>query len=163
MGNSTRSGNSALAIEHVPIDSLRPDPANPRRISDAELEALTRSLREFGLVDPIIAQRDGTVIGGHQRLLAARRLGYKTVPAIYLDLPLEQAKLLGLALNRISGDWDQELLAQLLHGGWGCSEEDPVARYVVDALVLPIFEGVKPILELKIIARQLLGEHFATV
>ncbi|MBI4570629.1 MAG: acyl-CoA dehydrogenase family protein [Chloroflexi bacterium] len=47
--------------------------------------------------------------------------------------------------------------AQLIHGGWGYSEEDPVARYVVDALVLPIFEGVKPILELKIIARQLLG------
>ena len=47
--------------------------------------------------------------------------------------------------------------AQLIHGGWGYSEEDPVARYVVDALVLPIFEGVKPILELKIIARQLLA------
>ena len=47
--------------------------------------------------------------------------------------------------------------AQLLHGGWGYSEEEPVARYVVDALVLPIFEGVKPILELKIIARQLLA------
>ena len=48
--------------------------------------------------------------------------------------------------------------AQLIHGGWGYSEEDPVSRYVVDALVLPIFEGVKPILELKIIARQLLAE-----
>ncbi len=47
--------------------------------------------------------------------------------------------------------------AQLIHGGWGYSEEDPVSRYVVDALVLPIFEGVKPILELKIIARQLLA------
>ena len=47
--------------------------------------------------------------------------------------------------------------AQLIHGGWGYSEEDPVARIVVDALVLPIFEGVKPILELKIIARQLLA------
>ncbi len=47
--------------------------------------------------------------------------------------------------------------AQLIHGGWGYSEEDPVARDVVDALVLPIFEGVKPILELKIIARQLLA------
>ena len=47
--------------------------------------------------------------------------------------------------------------AQLIHGGWGYSEEDPIARYVVDALVLPIFEGVKPILELKIIARQLLA------
>jgi (2S)-methylsuccinyl-CoA dehydrogenase len=47
--------------------------------------------------------------------------------------------------------------AQLIHGGWGYSEEDPVARYVVDALVLPIYEGVKPILELKVIARQLLA------
>jgi (2S)-methylsuccinyl-CoA dehydrogenase len=47
---------------------------------------------------------------------------------------------------------------QLIHGGWGYSEEDPIARYVVDALVLPIFEGVKPILELKVIARQLLAE-----
>jgi (2S)-methylsuccinyl-CoA dehydrogenase len=45
----------------------------------------------------------------------------------------------------------------LLHGGWGYSEEDPIARFTVDALVLPIFEGVKPILELKVIARQLLS------
>ncbi|MGE0228310.1 MAG: acyl-CoA dehydrogenase family protein [Dehalococcoidia bacterium] len=48
--------------------------------------------------------------------------------------------------------------AQQLHGGWGYSEEDPIARYVVDALVLPIFEGVKPILELKVIGRQLLAQ-----
>jgi len=46
--------------------------------------------------------------------------------------------------------------AQLLHGGWGFAEEFPVCRYVLDALVLPIFEGVKPILELKVIARSLL-------
>src|SRR5437870_1456314 len=62
-----------LAIELLPIDELRPDASNPRRISDAELEALTRSIREFGLVDPILARReDRVVIGGHQRLLAAR-------------------------------------------------------------------------------------------
>ncbi len=48
--------------------------------------------------------------------------------------------------------------AQLLHGGWGYAEEFPVSRYVVDATVLPIFEGVKPILELKVIARTLLAE-----
>src|SRR5204862_507056 len=46
---------------------------------------------------------------------------------------------------------------QLLHGGWGYAEEFPISRHVVDALVLPIFEGVKPILELKVIARKLLG------
>jgi (2S)-methylsuccinyl-CoA dehydrogenase len=47
--------------------------------------------------------------------------------------------------------------AQLLHGGWGFAEEFPVCRYVLDALVLPIFEGVKPILELKVIGRGLLS------
>ncbi len=109
------AAKSGIVIEHVPIDSLRPDPANPRRISEAELEALTRSIQQFGLVDPIIARReDGLVVGGHQRLVAARRLGLKTVPTIYVDLPLEQTRLLNLALNRISGEWDQELLARLL-------------------------------------------------
>ncbi len=46
---------------------------------------------------------------------------------------------------------------QLIHGGWGYAEEFAISRYVVDATVLPIFEGVKPILELKVIARNLLG------
>jgi DNA modification methylase len=105
----------AILIEHLSPDELRPDPANPRRISDAELEALTRSIREFGFIDPVIARReDKTVIGGHQRLLAARRLGMKTVPVVLVDLSVEQARVLNLALNRISGAWDQELLARLL-------------------------------------------------
>ncbi len=107
--------SAPLKIEQVPIGDLRPAPFNPRRISDAELEALTRSIREFGLIDPIIARReDRMVIGGHQRLVAARRLGLETVPVIYVDISPEQAKLLNLALNKISGDWDQELLARLL-------------------------------------------------
>ncbi len=55
----------------------------------------------------------------------------------------------------IAGEVSRE--AQLLHGGWGYSEEDPISRYVVDSLVLPIFEGVKPILELRVIGRALLA------
>ncbi|MDG2307358.1 MAG: acyl-CoA/acyl-ACP dehydrogenase [Candidatus Binatia bacterium] len=47
--------------------------------------------------------------------------------------------------------------AQLLHGGWGYAEEFPICRYAIDALVLPIFEGVKPILELKVIGRTILA------
>jgi DNA modification methylase len=102
-------------IEPIPIDGLRPDPANPRHISEDELEALERSLQKFGFVEPVVARReDATVIGGHQRLLAARRLGLTTVPVIWLDLDAEEARLLGLALNRISGSWDDALLARLL-------------------------------------------------
>ena len=107
--------NQEIDITHLPIKDLRPQPANPRRISDEELESLTRSIREFGLIDPIIARReDNTVIGGHQRLLAARKLGIKQVPVVLVDLSAEQAHLLNLALNRISGSWDQDLLGRLL-------------------------------------------------
>ncbi len=104
-----------IEIEQVAIEDLRPDPANPRRISDTELESLTKSVQQFGMVDPVIARReDNIVIGGHQRLLAARRLGLNTVPVIFLDISKEKARLLNLALNRISGTWDDELLARLL-------------------------------------------------
>jgi DNA modification methylase len=102
-------------VVEVPLDELRPDPANPRRISDNQIEALTRSIQEYGFLQPVLARlEDKTVIGGHQRLIAARRLGYKTVPVSFLDITLEQARLLNLGLNKISGDWDQELLARLL-------------------------------------------------
>ena len=47
-----------IEIVHLPLGDMRPDPANPRRISDEELESLTRSIREFGLIDPIIAWRE---------------------------------------------------------------------------------------------------------
>ena len=104
-----------LTVEQVPLDRLHPDPANPRRISEEELDALERSLRQFGFVQPVVArQDDGVVIGGHQRLVAARRLGLTTVPVIWLHLSAEQARLLGLALNKISGSFDDALLARLL-------------------------------------------------
>ncbi len=104
-----------IEIQQTRIDELKVDPANPRRIGEAELESLTRSIQQFGLIDPIITRReDSTVIGGHARLLVARRLGYKTVPVVFLDITLDNARLLNLALNKISGSWDQELLARLL-------------------------------------------------
>ena len=109
------SATTLLTVEQVPIDQLRPDPANPRRISDEELDSLERSIRQFGFVAPVLARKeDSTVIGGHQRLVAARRLGLATVPVTYLDLSIEQARLLNLALNKISGSWDEQLLARLL-------------------------------------------------
>jgi DNA modification methylase len=104
-----------LTVEQVAIDLLRPDPANPRRISDEELDSLERSIHQFGFVQPVLARRDDkTVVGGHQRLVAARRLGLTTVPVTWLDISVEQARLLNLALNKISGSWDEQLLARLL-------------------------------------------------
>jgi (2S)-methylsuccinyl-CoA dehydrogenase len=91
------------------------------------------------------------------RLQAARALAYAAARAMDEDeraaAPLAaQAKLFACD---VAVEVAQE--GQLLHGGWGYAEEYAISRYVVDSLVLPIFEGVKPILELKVIARSLLG------
>jgi (2S)-methylsuccinyl-CoA dehydrogenase len=89
---------------------------------------------------------------------AGRHLTYAAARAMERD---ESASLEAAMCKLFASDvavWvSQE--AQLIHGGWGYSEEDPIARYVVDALVLPIFEGVKPILELKVIARALMAKR----
>ena len=68
----------------VPIADLHPDPLNPRQMPEDRLAALMRSMTEFGCVQPIVARRsDGLVIGGHQRLVAAQRLGWEAVPVIW--------------------------------------------------------------------------------
>jgi len=89
-------------------------------------------------------------------LNAARQLTYAAALAMDKD---ESAALEAAMAKLFASDtavWvTQE--GQLLHGGWGYAEEFAISRYVVDAQVLPIFEGVKPILELKVIARNLLA------
>ncbi len=88
---------------------------NPRQIGEHDLAALRRSLREFGVVEPVVVnKRTSRIVGGHQRVKAAEAEGIKTLPVVYVDLDAGNEKLLNLALNRISGDWDDELLARML-------------------------------------------------
>ena len=76
-----------LTVESVPLDSLVLDPANARRIDEPTLDALSLSVREFGLVQPVIARRaDRMIIAGHQRVKAAIREGLKSVPVTFLDI-----------------------------------------------------------------------------
>ena len=94
-------------------------------------------------------------------IMAARQLTYAAARAMDADesIALEPA-MAKLFASDVAVWVTQE--GQLLHGGWGYAEEFAISRYVVDALVLPIFEGVKPILELKVIARNLLAGVRAT-
>ncbi len=102
-------------MEQVRIDQLHPWPENPRAMPKEEMASLQRSLSQWGLVQPLVARRaDNTVIGGHQRLEAAKSLGLETVPVVYVDVSEAEAKTLNLALNRISGDWDLPKLGELL-------------------------------------------------
>jgi len=104
-----------MKIEEVDIDSLKPASYNPRNIDAEEMESLKRSLKQFGFVDPaIIRKKDSMIIGGHQRIEAAKALGWETAPVIIMDVSANDAKLLNVALNKISGDWDDVKLANLL-------------------------------------------------
>ena len=107
-----------MKTEQVRIDQLRPNQENPRRITRAELNKLIRSIKEFGFVDPIIVNnykdRKDIIIGGHQRVMAAKQMGYTTVPVVYVDLDEDREMLLNIALNEISGDWDEAKLYKAL-------------------------------------------------
>ncbi len=79
------------------------------------MRKLVRSIQEFGMVEPLVVRRnDQLVVGGHQRLAAAKTLGLATVPVVYLDMSDSEAKALNLGLNRIQGEWDLPKLGQLL-------------------------------------------------
>lgn len=91
------------------------------------------------------------------KLVGARAITYSAARAFDEDeraaAPLAaQAKLLACD---VAVEVTQQ--GQLMHGGWGYAEEYPISRYVVDATVLPIFEGVKPILELRVIGASVLS------
>jgi DNA modification methylase len=104
-------------LETVPIASLRRFADNARVHGEDQLKALEASIRQFGFVQPLLIERDGTIIGGHGRLLAAERAGLTEVPVLRLaHLTSEQARALRLADNRIAemATWDPVLLAKEL-------------------------------------------------
>jgi hypothetical protein len=104
-------GKNGIKVEMVARSSLKLFPGNPRVMPDRMMESLQESLKEFGMVDPIIALPDGRVIGGNQRLLAAEKVGLETVPVVRVSLSEAKAKKLNLALNKIAGEWNEDALA----------------------------------------------------
>ncbi len=101
-----------MKIEMRPLAAIKPYDRNPRQ-NDAAVEAVARSLKEFGFRQPIVVDQAGVVVVGHTRLKAAERLGLTKVPVhVAKDLTPEQAKAYRIADNR-TGDiatWDFELL-----------------------------------------------------
>jgi len=114
-GDGQMQQTQSLTIEHILISRLQPAVYNPRIMPPEEMRKLQRSLQQWGCVEPIVVrQADMTVIGGHQRLQAAKILGMTTVPVVFVDVDENQAKALNIALNQIHGDWDLPKLGELL-------------------------------------------------
>ncbi len=103
-----------MELKTIPIKELKAAKYNPRKISKKELQSLVQSIETYGLVQPIVVNTTNVIVGGHQRVEACRRLKYKEVPVMVVDLDEDKEKELNIALNKISGDWDTEQLTTLL-------------------------------------------------
>ena len=100
------------------LSELRPANYNPRvplTPADPEYQSIKRSIEEFGYSDPIVINSDGTIIKGHQRRTVMMDMGFTEAEVIVLDIPDKtKEKALNIALNKITGKWDNAILKDLL-------------------------------------------------
>lgn len=106
-----------MKFEKIKIKDLIPADYNPRKKlkpGDAEYEKIKNSIQEFGYVDPVIVNKDMTIIGGHQRVNVLSDLGFEEIDCVLIDIDKTKEKALNIALNKITGEWDKEMLADLI-------------------------------------------------
>ena len=105
-------------VQSIKISELHAAAYNPRvelKPGMPEYEALKKSIKDNGLVDPIIwNKRTGNVVGGHQRLQVIKDLGWENADCSVVDIDEYEEKILNVALNKIKGKWDYDKLADLL-------------------------------------------------
>ena len=109
--------NKLCELRTIPVAELKPAAYNPRKKlkpGDKDYKKIKSSIEEFGFADPLVVNADMTIVGGHQRLNVAIDLGYTEVPCAVVDVDKTKEKALNIALNKITGSWDEALLADLL-------------------------------------------------
>ena len=100
----------------MPIDTVKPYIYNPR-VNDQAVDAVARSIEEFGFRSPIVVDESKTIINGHTRLKAAKQLGLEQVPVLLADdLTEEQVRAFRLADNKTAelAEWDDDMLEEEL-------------------------------------------------
>ena len=107
-----------IRILEMDLTKLNPAKYNPRKDlkpGDKEYEALKKSILKFGCVEPIVYnERLGNIVGGHQRRKVCLDIGKTRDNCVVVDLDEHDEKILNIALNKISGEWDMPKLKDLL-------------------------------------------------
>ena len=108
--------HEGMAVEHVRLDDLHPDPANVRLHNARNLAAIKASLARFGQQKPIVVDGDGIVRAGNGTLAAARDLGWETIAVVRTPLRGADAVAYAIADNRTAelAEWDEQALAETL-------------------------------------------------
>ena len=102
-----------MQIENRTLSNIKPYKNNPRR-SVKTIAKIVTSIKEFGFKQPLVLDKEGVIIVGHSRYLAAKELGLETVPCVIAkELTPHQIRAYRIADNRIAqdGEWDTDLLA----------------------------------------------------
>ena len=121
-----------IKIVEWDIEKLIPSEYNPRFMTESQVSDLKASVKRFGLVDPILVNthkdRYGIIVGGHMRVNVAREIGLKKIPCVELHLAYEQEKELNVRLNKNTGSWNHDDLANYFEieelASWGWSNEE---------------------------------------
>lgn len=122
-----------MIIEIKKLSDLKPAPYNPRQSTKKQETKLQESLTKFGVVEPIIFNKQtGYIVGGHFRVRELKKLGYKEVECVIVDLSEEDEKELNIRLNANTGEWDWDTLAN----EWNVEE---LTEWGLD---IPNFDGV---------------------
>ena len=106
-----------MEFRKIRIADLIPASYNPRKKlkpGDKEYQKIKNSITEFGYVEPVIVNSDMTIVAGHQRATVLTDLGYEEIDCIVIDIDKWKEKALNIALNKITGEWNKELLADLI-------------------------------------------------
>jgi DNA modification methylase len=100
-------------LKTLKIKDLKEHPKNPRILTKAQHEKLKESLTRFGVAEKPICTIDGMIVGGHQRLKVLKELGYKEIECWVPNVQLDESQIdeLNIRLNKNTGDWDWECLA----------------------------------------------------
>ena len=107
----------AVELREVEIAALKPYERNAKQHSKDQVEKIGRSIRELGFLSPCLIDQDFNVIAGHGRILAAKEIGWDTVPCVFIEgLTAEERKAYILADNRLTelGEWDMDMVQQEL-------------------------------------------------
>jgi len=124
--------NGDLITKEYPLNSIIFSEYNPRQLTKDQHKDLKDSIERFGIVDPLIINthkdRENILIGGHQRLRIIKEMGYDKVPCVEVELSYDLEKELNIRLNKNTGEWDWDALANYFDVGdlldWGFTEDD---------------------------------------
>lgn len=105
-----------MKVENIAVSKLIPYAKNTKKHDDKQITNVAESIKQYGFVQPIVIDKDNTVVIGHCRLLASKKLKLKEVPCVCVDdLTEQQVKALRIVDNKSNeSEWDIEFLTEEL-------------------------------------------------